>query len=178
MAAMTNTPYSPFLFEGIVFRKASGGRFPTAERRSEFQSVRDSSYIATQNENVHKLSIALPGLRQRDLNVNLNSNKLTITGTRSYVSSDGARRKRYKFQQTFYVDDSVNKDRLTADLKDQVLTLSVPAYYRHAGASRSEDMGIAQVTDESEIEKNDSVDSEESLMQVQHVYSATQEIRS
>jgi HSP20 family molecular chaperone IbpA len=150
---MSLSPYSPFLFEGVVFRKDSGGRFPTAERRSEFQSVRESTYMAIKQDNVFQLAIALPGLRQRDLNVNLNCNRLTITGTRSYISTDQAARKRYKFQQTFYVDDSVDKNRLTADLKNQILTLSVPE-------ANSE---VNEVTDESEIEKNDSVDSEESL---------------
>jgi HSP20 family molecular chaperone IbpA len=151
---MTTSPYSPFLFEGIIFRKASGGRFPTAERRTEFQSVRESTFVATQKDNIHHMAIALPGLRQGELNVNLNNNRLTITGTRNYISKDRTRRKRYKFQQTFFVDDSVDKDKLTADLKNQVLTLSVPEFNYHL---------MNPVTDESEIEKVDSVDSEESL---------------
>ena len=109
--------------------------------------------MAIKRDNLFQLSIALPGLRQRDLNVNLNSNKLTITGTRSYISTDKSTRKSYKFQQTFFVDDSVDKNRLTADLKHQILTLSVPEIYSE----------VNQVTDESEIEKNDSIDSEESL---------------
>lgn len=150
---MSLSPYSPFLFEGVVFRKDSGGRFPTSERRSEFQSVRESTYMAIKKDNVFQLAIALPGLRQRDLNVNLNCNRLTITGTRSYISTDNTSRKRYKFQQTFYVDDSVDKNRLTADLKNQVLTLSVPEC----------NLELNEVTDESGIETNDSVDSEESL---------------
>mmetsp|Transcript_23013 Transcript_23013/g.38039 ORF Transcript_23013/g.38039 Transcript_23013/m.38039 type:complete len:177 (-) Transcript_23013:98-628(-) len=153
---MTTSPYSPFLFEGVVFRKASGGRFPTAERRSEFQSVRESTFVATQKDHLHQIAIALPGLRQGELNVNLNSNKLTVTGMRSYISKDGTRRKRYKFQQTFFVDDSVDKDKLTADLKNQVLTLSVPDFNYRMNL-------VNQVTDESEIEKTDSIDSEESL---------------
>jgi HSP20 family molecular chaperone IbpA len=136
-----------------VFRRDSGGRFPTAERRSEFQSVRESTYMAIKKDNVFQLAIALPGLRQRDLNVNLNCDRLTITGTRCYISTDNTARKRYKFQQTFLVDDSVDKNRLTADLKNQVLTLSVPEY----------NLELNEVTDESEIEKNDSIDSEESL---------------
>ena len=48
----------------------------------------------------------------------------------------------------------MDKDKLTADLKNQVLTLSVPDFNYHL---------INQVTYESEIEKNDSIDSEESL---------------
>ena len=145
-----------------MFRKASAGRFPTTERRSEFQSVRESTYVAVKKGNMFQLSIALPGLRQRDLNVNLNNNRLIVTGTRSYISTDSISRKRYKFQQTFFVDDSVDKNRLTADLKNQVLTLSVPEI----------NLDVHQVTDESEIEKNDSVDSEESLSSVNCIYTA------
>ena len=157
---MSPPVYSPFLFEGVVFRKDSSGRFPTAERRSEFQSVRESTYMAVKKDGMYQLAIALPGLRQRDLNVNLNRNRLTITGTRSYISTDDSARKRYKFQQTFFVDDSVDKSRLRADLKDQILTLSVP----------ETNIAINEVTDDSEIEKIDSVDSNESLPIIHDIY--------
>mmetsp|Transcript_9907 Transcript_9907/g.15228 ORF Transcript_9907/g.15228 Transcript_9907/m.15228 type:complete len:177 (-) Transcript_9907:108-638(-) len=162
---MCTSTYSPFLFDGVIFRKASSGQFPTSERRSEFKSIRESTYVATKRGNSYQLWVQLLGLRQRDLKVNLNNNLLKITGSRSYVSSDGSRRKRYKFQQTFYVDDTVDKDKLTADLKDEVLILSVPFIADQNKTTLGDsDKEANQVTDESEIENTYSIDSFESLL--------------
>jgi HSP20 family molecular chaperone IbpA len=147
-----STIYSPFLFEGAAFRKSSDGRLPSAKRLLEFQALRESPYAVFKNGNWFQLVIELPGLRQRDLAVNLKRNILTITGTRSYISIEEGSRKRYKFQQSFSLDDdTVDTNNLKADLRDQILTLSVPELYIHSH----------EVTDESDIEKNYSNDVED-----------------
>jgi HSP20 family molecular chaperone IbpA len=159
-------PYSPFCFEGVIFRKVGGARFPTAERRSEFQSVKESTYLAFEREGVFILSIDLPGIRKRDLKVNLNHSRLLITGTRGYKLSGETTTKRYmyKFQQTFYIDDTVDKENLKADLKNEILVISVPFLSSGIGTLKN-NYGVNQVTDESEIEKTDSMDSEESIVE-------------
>lgn len=162
---MRTSTYSPFLYNGVIFRKESSGEVQTAQQKSEFKAIRESKFLTTKRGDSYQLCIQLPGLWQRNLSVNLNKNLIKITGIRSYISSKGSRRKKYKFQQTFYVDNAVDKDKITADLKDEELILSAPFITTDESTVTFGvlDKGANPVTEESEIKETDSIDLPELL---------------
>ena len=74
----------------------------------------------------------LPGVKQEDLEVSLTGNRLTVSGSREqerreqdeqYYTSE---RLFGRFSRSFTLPDGADPDRVQADLKDGVLTLSIP----------------------------------------------------
>jgi HSP20 family protein len=74
----------------------------------------------------------LPGVKESDLEVSLNGGQLTISGAREEESrQEGERyyaieRSHGTFARTFSLPDSVDSDHVTAELKDGILTVTVP----------------------------------------------------
>jgi HSP20 family protein len=74
----------------------------------------------------------LPGVDQKDLNISLSNNILTIKG-RKHPPFDEHKVRLYRneiwsgdFQRTLSLPTSVDPDKISASLKDGILTLSVP----------------------------------------------------
>lgn len=74
----------------------------------------------------------LPGIAQKDLDINLTGSRLTITGKRECGSkADGENfytmeRSFGCFCRSFNLPEGVDADRIKADLKEGVLTLTLP----------------------------------------------------
>jgi HSP20 family protein len=74
----------------------------------------------------------MPGIRQEDLDINLTGNRLSITGKRERDSkAEGenffiSERSFGSFARTFSLPEGVDGNRVNAELKNGVLTLSVP----------------------------------------------------
>ena len=73
----------------------------------------------------------LPGLKDDDLAISMTGNQLTISGKREEEREEGVRyyvleRSRGSFARTFVLPDSVDAERVTASLKDGVLSLHIP----------------------------------------------------
>jgi len=74
----------------------------------------------------------MPGIRQEDLDINLTGNRLSITGKRERsAASEGenifiAERSFGSFARTFSLPEGVDGNRVNAELKHGVLTLTVP----------------------------------------------------
>jgi len=74
----------------------------------------------------------MPGIRQEDLDINLTGNRLSITGKRERDSkTEGesffiSERSFGSFARTFSLPEGVDGNRVNAELKNGVLTLSVP----------------------------------------------------
>jgi HSP20 family protein len=74
----------------------------------------------------------MPGFREQDLEIQLSSNRLTISGRReaeqvsetdTYYCSE---RSVGSFTRAFTLPEGVNADQIRADLKDGILTVNVP----------------------------------------------------
>ena len=79
------------------------------------------------DENEFKVSVELPAeLKSEDVNVTFEKDKsmLTISGARGESSDTYS----YKstFSQSFYLDPTVDKEKIQADLKEGLLTVSAP----------------------------------------------------
>ncbi len=74
----------------------------------------------------------VPGLREQDIDINVTSNRLTISGKReaeqvsesdTYYCSE---RSSGVFTRTFTLPEGINADQIRADLKEGILTVTVP----------------------------------------------------
>lgn len=78
------------------------------------------------------LQAEVPGMKPEDVNVNLEGNLLTISGERKFAQEkeeEGYRRieRSYgSFSRSFTLPDTVQLDKLDAELRDGVLTVRVP----------------------------------------------------
>jgi HSP20 family protein len=75
----------------------------------------------------------MPGIREEDLDINLTENRLTVSGKREseYSPDDGAtyfaRERSYgAFTRAFTLPEGVDGDKVQAELKHGVLTLTIP----------------------------------------------------
>jgi len=85
-----------------------------------------------ETKDAYVVSADLPGVKDEELNVSLNGNLLTISGTReeehreegeSYYAME---RSHGSFARSFTMPDGVDGDGVTADLKQGVLTVRIP----------------------------------------------------
>jgi HSP20 family protein len=74
----------------------------------------------------------VPGFREQDIDINVTSNRLTVSGKREaeQVSESDtfytSERASGMFTRSFTLPEGINPDQIRADLKDGVLTLNVP----------------------------------------------------
>jgi HSP20 family protein len=79
------------------------------------------------------LSAELPGLVREQIELAVEDNRLTIRGSRPASIPDGSQRHYHQvergygsFSRTFEFNDAVAGDRISADLRDGVLTVTLP----------------------------------------------------
>jgi HSP20 family protein len=85
-----------------------------------------------ETQDAYVINADLPGVKDEELNVSLNGNLLTISGTReeehreegeSYYAME---RSQGRFARSFTMPDGVDAESATADLKQGVLTVRIP----------------------------------------------------
>lgn len=85
-----------------------------------------------ENSDGFTVSCELPGLDQKEIDINLASNVLTIRGEKKTDKTDkGARVFRREirggsFQRTLSLPESVDSEKVTAELKDGILSITLP----------------------------------------------------
>lgn len=86
-----------------------------------------------ENENYYLMTIDLPGVKKEDIQINLNGNVLTVSGerkrTETVTDKNGSRREERsfgKFQRSFTLPDTVNAEKIEANLENGVLSLALP----------------------------------------------------
>jgi HSP20 family protein len=105
-------------FRGIEFPEMQGAYLP--------------AFDIKETANGYVFVADLPGVKQEDLDINLTGNRLTITGKRemeerkegeNFFSSE---RTFGNFSRTFSLPEGVDSNGVNAELKNGVLTLTVP----------------------------------------------------
>ena len=87
-----------------------------------------------ENENDYKVEVAAPGMTKEDFNVHLGEdNELVITMEKKNETKDENNKKYLrrefsysKFEQAFVLPDDVEKDKISANVTDGVLTIDLP----------------------------------------------------
>jgi len=85
-----------------------------------------------ENENGYSMEIELPGLTDKDIEVKVEGNLLTLSSKKSEEKEEKKKdyvlkeRKSYSFCRSFVLPENVNADKITAEFKNGLLTLNVP----------------------------------------------------
>jgi HSP20 family protein len=86
----------------------------------------------TENKDDFKVSLAAPGMKKNDFNIDVQGNILTISAEREEKKEEKEEdytRKEYNFSsfsRSFTLPDEVNKEKIEATYVDGVLNLSLP----------------------------------------------------
>ena len=124
LPTITRRSYRPFYMPGIFnddflpFFSNNASSMPAVNIRED-----DKNYI---------LDLAVPGIDKKDLKIDMNEDVLTISSeakNESEESNDGYKRKEFSytaFCRSFYIPENVNKEKIEANYKDGVLTISLP----------------------------------------------------
>ena len=113
-------------FDDIVpfsWRLENGGRSSSMWMPNTDMSETENDYIIT---------VDLPGITKKDVEVNFQNNRLTISGERKKEKEeegkDFIRRERYEgtFMRSFSLPTAVKEEDINAKFKDGVLTVTVP----------------------------------------------------
>ena len=82
-----------------------------------------------ENDNEMLLHAEMPGVTKDDISVNIDNGNLTLSGVRS-MSTDGAIEWEefgdIEYQRTFSVPQTIDVNKVSAELKDGVLALHLP----------------------------------------------------
>jgi HSP20 family protein len=85
-----------------------------------------------EDEKNYFLEFAIPGADKKDLKIDVNEDVLTIsseTKNESEEGNDGYKRKEFSysaFSRSFYVPENVNREKIDANYKDGVLSVTLP----------------------------------------------------
>lgn len=115
--------YSPFRYEGQIFKQMSG-RPQISRRRQHLHHLRESAFRVADHEHYVQLAVAVPGIKGRDVSVDVQGSSLTISGVRRI--EEGGCRKRFKFTKGFSLDPSLDTSKMTANWSEGIVTVSAP----------------------------------------------------
>lgn len=84
----------------------------------------------------YKVEVAVPGMTKEDLNIHLGDENELVISMEKKVENEDKENKKYlrrefsytKFQQSLYLPDNVDKEKITANVANGVLTIELPKY--------------------------------------------------
>jgi len=85
-----------------------------------------------EDEKRFTLDLAVPGIDKKELKIDINEDVLTIsseTKNESEESRDGYKRKEFSYSsfcRSFQIPENINKDKIEANYKDGVLSVTLP----------------------------------------------------
>jgi HSP20 family protein len=124
-----------------LFDRFSGGfHLPWRQMFKTGSEAYDEGFFAfstpavdvTEDEKAYKITAEVPGLEEKNIDVTVSGDMLTFKGEKRY-EKDEEGKNRYvsergygSFQRSFTLPDSVDRDRVAADLAKGVLTIILP----------------------------------------------------
>lgn len=84
----------------------------------------------------YKVEVAVPGMTKEDFNIHLDDENELVISMEKKVENEDKENKKYlrrefsytKFQQSLYLPDNVDKEKITANVANGVLTIELPKY--------------------------------------------------
>jgi HSP20 family protein len=96
----------------------------------------------TEDDKMFKITAELPGLEQKDIGVIVSGDTLTLKGEKRYEKDEEKDKDRHmseraygSFQRSFTLPESVDRDKIAAELANGVLTITLP---KSAAAQKAE----------------------------------------
>jgi HSP20 family protein len=116
-----------------LFEEAADRRARTGEAAGEEGDIERADWIPPadvyEDAGAYTVALDLPGIRRDGLDVSLDEGRLTIRGERAAREGGDVRRGERphgRFARSFSLPDAVDRQAITADYKDGVLTLRLP----------------------------------------------------
>ena len=84
----------------------------------------------------YKVEVAVPGMTKEDFNIHLGDENELVISMEKKVENEDKENKKYlrrefsytKFQQSLYLPDNVDKEKIPANVANGVLTIELPKY--------------------------------------------------
>jgi HSP20 family protein len=98
------------------------------ERSHEIPAVVPLVDIYENDEEI-LLRTDMPGVEKKDITINIDNGKLSLDGIRNFESKGSAQWEEFcnvEYQRTFSVPQTIDADKIIAELQDGVLTLHLP----------------------------------------------------
>jgi len=102
----------------------NGGSFP--------RTMNVPAVNITEHKDEYEVSLAAPGLKKEDFNIDVDGNMLTISSEKEEKREEKEKkvtRKEYNyssFSRSFTLPEEINKEKIEAEYKDGVLRISLP----------------------------------------------------
>ena len=121
----------------MVEKSHTAGLWPTFYEPFRHLGTRVAEWLspasdAKADENAYKITMELPGVTEKDIDVSIHDGVVTVKGEKSAEREEKgdtwffSERQYGAFSRTFRLPPDADGDQIAADLKDGVLTLSVP----------------------------------------------------
>jgi HSP20 family protein len=103
-----------------------------------------------EDEKEYKIEVAAPGMDKNDFNVHLSNGNQLVVRMEKNTDNEQKDGKKYlhrefsytHFEQTFTLADNINKDNITADVNNGVLTVTLPKLDEEAKAKECRNIEI------------------------------------
>ncbi|MCF7953419.1 MAG: Hsp20/alpha crystallin family protein [Spirochaetales bacterium] len=103
-------------------------------KRGLFDRSVSPSIDVVENDNSFVVTCELPGIKEKDIDVNLASNVLTIKGSKSEEKEEKEKNGKYyrkesqsgSFQRTLPLPSAVDPDKVKAEMSNGILTIELP----------------------------------------------------
>ncbi len=86
-----------------------------------------------EDEKYYVLELAVPGIEKKDLKIDINEDALTVSSEskseHEKEEDDGYKRREFSyssFSRTFYIPENVDREKIQANCRDGILSVSLP----------------------------------------------------
>ena len=104
--------------------------FEPARRPESSFSLPTPAVEVTEGDKTYKLTAELPGLEQKDIEITVSGDTLTLKGEKRYEKEETDRhvseRAYGSFQRSFTLPETIDREKIAADLAKGVLTITLP----------------------------------------------------
>jgi len=124
LPSITNRSFRPFFMNGLF----DDDFFPVVNTRSASLPAVN----IREDDKRFILDLAVPGIDKKDLNIDINEDILTVSSESKHESEEnreGYKRKEFSYSsfcRSFQIPDNVNSDKIEANYKDGILTVTLP----------------------------------------------------
>ncbi|UCB45130.1 MAG: Hsp20/alpha crystallin family protein [Spirochaetota bacterium] len=97
-----------------------------------FNGIRTPAVDIREDDNGYKIEVELPGLTEKDIEVKVENNVLSISSKKEEVKEDKDKdyvhkeRRSYSFSRSFTLPENVKTDKIDANFKNGLLNISIP----------------------------------------------------